>query len=104
MGGRGISTDTSPPWRETGQVSEFSARASSSASRLVRLIGAPSAGSTGYWIQRGKTRPVVTRVETRSVMWPDAERLRVSNGLDVYEGHTRAFTKSWTFCVPRELV
>jgi putative CocE/NonD family hydrolase len=45
-----------------------------------------------------------TRVETSSLMSADAAHFHVSNVLDAYEGHTRVFTKSWSFSVPRDLV
>jgi hypothetical protein len=44
------------------------------------------------------------RIETDSTMTADAERFHVTNLLDAYEGHTRVFTKTWTFSVAREMV
>ena len=43
-------------------------------------------------------------IETDSHMTADATHFHVSNHLDAYEGNTRVFTKSWTFCVPRDMV
>ena len=52
-------------------------------------------------LRRGDWR---VRLETSSVMTSDATTFRVTNAVDAYEGHTRVFSKTWTFAVPRDMV
>jgi putative CocE/NonD family hydrolase len=44
------------------------------------------------------------RIETISTMTADAETFHITNLLEAYEGKVRAFTKTWHFSVPRDLV
>lgn len=44
------------------------------------------------------------RIETSSLMSADADQFYVTNVLNAYEDHTRVFSKTWTFTVPRDLV
>ncbi|MEK7329146.1 MAG: peptidase S15, partial [Chloroflexota bacterium] len=50
-------------------------------------------------LRRGDWR---VRLETSSVMTSDATTFRVTNTVDAYEEHTRVFSKTWTFTVPRD--
>src|SRR5439155_10636731 len=45
-----------------------------------------------------------TRVEVTSVLSSDLTTFRVAVGLDAYEGDVRAFNRSWSLAIPRDLV
>jgi hypothetical protein len=78
---------------------------SSDESRTVYSIveGDPLSASVRFRAVTGMARgDWSVRAEVASTMSADAEAFHVTSALDAYEGETRVFARTWSWCFPRD--